>query len=172
MSLLIVAAKDTNEALELLSTKPKKAIKTHFVEEFEGIDNFLYDFKDEFLHYEIYYRFDPYRETYLEASSVCKIKIFSGSILQWITENCAKENTLISRYGITLNKIKNFAIGLNNVCDVAIKNKYGLVGIGDANLCNAQVEYSVLVAFIASVDVPAHWRIPLLIKIALPLRAG
>lgn len=76
MSLLIVAAKDTNEALELLSTKPKKAIKTHFVEEFEGIDNFLYDFKDEFLHYEIYYRFDPYRETYLEASSVCKIKIF------------------------------------------------------------------------------------------------
>lgn len=87
--------------------------------------------KDEFLHYEIYYRFDPYRETYLEASSVCKIKIFSGSILQWITENCAKENTLISRYGITLNKIKNFAIGLNNVCDVAIKNKYGLVGIGD-----------------------------------------
>ena len=27
MSLLIVAAKDTNEALELLSTKPKKAIK-------------------------------------------------------------------------------------------------------------------------------------------------
>ena len=88
-------------------------------------------FKDEFLHYEIYYRFDPYRETYLEASSVCKIKIFSGSILQWITENCAKENTLISRYGITLNKIKNFAIGLNNVCDVAIKNKYGLVGIGD-----------------------------------------
>ena len=96
MSLLIVAAKDTNEALELLSTKPKKAIKTHFVEEFEGIDNFLYDFKDEFLHYEIYYRFDPYRETYLEASSVCKIKIFSGSILQWITENCAKENTLIS----------------------------------------------------------------------------
>ena len=123
MSLLIVAAKDTNEALELLSTKPKKAIKTHFVEEFEGIDNFLYDFKDEFLHYEIYYRFDPYRETYHEASSV--------SILQWITENCAKENTLISRYGITLNKIKNFAIGLNNVCDVAIKNKYGLVGIGD-----------------------------------------
>ena len=131
MSLLIVAAKDTNEALELLSTKPKNAIKTHFVEEFEGIDNFLYDFKDEFLHYEIYYRFDPYRETYLEASSVCKIKIFSGSILQWITENGAKENTLISRYGITLNKIKNFAIGLNNVCDVAIKNKYGLVGIGD-----------------------------------------
>ena len=106
-------------------------MKTHFVEKFEGIDNFLYDFKDEFLHYEIYYRFDPYRETYLEASSVCKIKIFSGSILQWITENCAKENTLISRYGITLNKIKNFAIGLNNVCDVAIKNKYGLVGIGD-----------------------------------------
>lgn len=94
MSLLIVAAKDTNEALELLSTKPKKAIKTHFVEKFEGIDNFLYDFKDEFLHYEIYYRFDPYRETYLEASSVCKIKIFSGSILQWITENCAKENTV------------------------------------------------------------------------------
>ena len=55
---------------------------------------------------------------------------------------------------------------------IAIKNKYGLVGIGDWNLCNAQVEYSVLVAFIASVDVPAHWRIPLLIKIALPLRAG
>lgn len=131
MSLLIVAAKDTNEALELLSTKPQKAVKTHFVEELEGIGSFLYDFKNEFLNYEIYYRFDPYRETYLEASSVYKIKIFSDSILQWITENGTKENTLISRYSITLNKIKKFAIKLNNVCDVAIKNKYGLVGIGD-----------------------------------------
>ena len=26
---------------------------------------------------------------------------------------------------------EKFAIRLNNVCDVAIKNKYGLVGIGD-----------------------------------------
>lgn len=42
MSLLIVAAKDTNEALELLSTKPKKAIKTHFVEEFEGTERLVY----------------------------------------------------------------------------------------------------------------------------------
>lgn len=131
MSLQIIAAKDIDDAFKKVSTMPKKEAKNYVVDEFEGIGDFLYDIRNELVNYDIYYRFDPYRETVLEASLVCKIKTFSESILQWIAENSAKENTVIQKYGISLKKIKAFAMGLNDVCDIAIKNNYDLVGFGD-----------------------------------------
>ena len=56
---------------------------------------------------------------------------FNIDIIQSVEIALAKILSELVYLAITLNKIKNFAIGLNNVCDVAIKNKYGLVGIGD-----------------------------------------
>ena len=71
MSLSIVAAKDIDQALEILSAKAGKAMKSFIAEEPEGADRFLYDFQDAFTNYAIYYRFDPYRDIkfYLSAAS-------------------------------------------------------------------------------------------------------
>lgn len=55
MSLPIVAAKNMNHALDILSIKPRKAIRNCIVEEPEGMDCFLYDFKEHFLNYDVYY---------------------------------------------------------------------------------------------------------------------
>ena len=73
----------------------------------------------------------PYWTYMLENDKVYEIKIFSHSILKWVTESDIEENMLIRKYSLTFKKIKNFAMGLNNICDFAIKNGYGFVGIGD-----------------------------------------
>ena len=45
MSLSIVAAKDLEQVIEILSARPQKAVKDHLAEEPEGVGNFLYDFQ-------------------------------------------------------------------------------------------------------------------------------
>lgn len=130
MSLLIVAAKNKKHAFELCEIYNDVASQC-MVDEIEGIAGFLYDFKEKFLNYECYYTFDPYRDTYLKKSKVNEIKIFANSILNWIIESNIEEDIIIERYNLTFEKIKNFAIALNNICDFAIINGYGLVGLGD-----------------------------------------
>lgn len=62
MALSIVAAKDIEQAFEILSASPRKAVKDHLAEEPEEVGKFIYDFRAAFTNYECYYRFDPYRD--------------------------------------------------------------------------------------------------------------
>ena len=57
MSLSIVAAKDIEQAIEILASRPRKTVKDHLAEEPEGVGNFLYDFRAAFTNYQCYYRF-------------------------------------------------------------------------------------------------------------------
>ena len=95
MSLSIVAAKDMEQAFELLASRPQKAMKDHMAEEPEGMGNFLYDFRAAFTNYQYYYRFNPYGETYLEMDQVPVIKAFSDSAIKWLAEHSAEENSVI-----------------------------------------------------------------------------
>ena len=131
MSLSIVAAKDIDQALEILSAKPGKAMKDFITEEAEEVGCFLYDFRAAFTNYECYYRFDPYRDTQLEADLVPAIRAFSNSVGAWLAEHGAEENRVIQKYGLSFQKIRCFAAELSRVCDVAIEHGYGLAGIGD-----------------------------------------
>ena len=131
MSLSIVAAKDIAQALEILSDKPGKAIKDFIAEEPEEVGCFLYDFRAAFTNYECYYRFDPYRDTLLEADQVPYIQAFADSVATWLLEHGGEENRVIQKYGLSFQKIRRFAAELNRVCDVAIEHGYGLAGIGD-----------------------------------------
>ena len=131
MALSIVAAKDVDQALEILSARPQKTAKDHLAEEPEEIGKFLYDFRAAFTNYACYYRFDPYRDTCLEPDQVPAIKAFSDSVIEWLAEHCAEENSVIRQYGVSFKKIRRFAVDLGHVCDTAMEHGYGLVGIGD-----------------------------------------
>ena len=54
MSLSIVAAKDIEQAIEILASRPRKTVKDHLAEEPEGVGNFLYDFRAAFTNYQCY----------------------------------------------------------------------------------------------------------------------
>lgn len=55
MSLSIVAAKDIEQAIEILASRPRKTVKDHLAEEPEGVGNFLYDFRAAFTNYQCYH---------------------------------------------------------------------------------------------------------------------
>ena len=93
MSLSIVAAKDMEQAIELLASRPRKAVKDHLAEEPEGVGNFLYDFRAAFTNYQCYHRFDPYGETCLEMDQVPAIKAFSDSVRKWLAGHSADETS-------------------------------------------------------------------------------
>ncbi|WP_295584280.1 hypothetical protein [uncultured Oscillibacter sp.] len=131
MSLSIVAAKDIAQAFELLSAGPEKAAKDRLAEEPEEVGRFLYDFRAAFQHYACYYRFDPYGDTCLELDRVPAIRAFSDSVVTWLGEHGAEENSVIQRYGVSFKRIRSFAADLGHVCDAAMEHGYGLIGIGD-----------------------------------------
>lgn len=131
MPLSIVAAKDIGQAIDILTTGSGRAGKHYVAEEPNGIDKFLYNCRNEFSYYGWYYRFDPYRETYLEPNRVPIIKNFSDSIGEWIADHGAEEHIVIRKYSLSFQKIRDFADKLNRVCETAMENGYGLVGIGD-----------------------------------------
>ena len=131
MSLSIVAAKDMEQAIELLASRPRKAVKDHLAEEPEGVGNFLYDFRAAFTNYQCYYQFDPYGEACLEMDQVPAIKAFSDSVIAWLAGHSAEETSVIQRYGVSFKKIRGFVAALIRVCNTAMEHGYGLAGIGD-----------------------------------------
>ena len=131
MSLSIVAAKDMEQAIELLASRPRKAVKDHLAEEPEGVGNFLYDFRAAFTNYQCYHRFDPYGEICLEMDQVPAIRAFADSVFNWLSAHGAEETSVIQRYGVSFQKIRGFVAALIRVCNTAMEHGYGLVGIGD-----------------------------------------
>jgi len=97
----------------------------------ENMGNFLYDFKDSFENYNYYYKFEPYRETYVDNKDIRTIKVFSISITRWIEDCKIEESKLIDKYNLSFTKIKEYAKKLAELCDFAISNGYGLLGQGD-----------------------------------------
>ena len=131
MSLSIVAAKDMEQAIELLASRPRKAVKDHLAEEPEGVGNFLYDFRAAFTNYQSYHRFDPYGETCLEMDQVPAIRAFADSVFNGLSAHGTEETSVIQRYGVSFQKIRGFIAALIRVCNTAMEHGYGLVGIGD-----------------------------------------
>lgn len=131
MSLSIVAAKDMEQAIELLASRPRKAVKDHLAEEPEGVGNFLYDFRAAFTNYQCYHRFDPYGETCLEMDQVPAVRAFADSVFNWLSAHGAEETSVIQRYGVSFQKIRGFVAALIRVCNTAMEHGYGLAGIGD-----------------------------------------
>ena len=114
MSLSIVAAKDIEQAIEILASRPRKA-----------------DFRAAFTNYQCYYQFDPYGETCLEMDQVPAIKDFLDSVRKWLAGHSAEETSVIQRYGVSFKKIRGFVAALIRVCNTAMEHGYGLAGIGD-----------------------------------------
>ncbi|HIQ67470.1 MAG TPA: hypothetical protein IAB74_03045 [Candidatus Faecousia excrementigallinarum] len=131
MAMEIVAAESISQAVEMLTRKPRKAIRDFCVVLPEKLDDFLYDFRESFQNYQTFYLFDPYGEVFLPAEAVSQIKVFSDSVVKWAEENSPAENKVIETYGISLKKIRQFGTGLGHVCEIARENGYSLVGVGD-----------------------------------------
>lgn len=131
MPLVIVAAKNLKHAFSIVEFSPQEMVKEYILVENDGIQDFLFDHKEFFTNYDIYYKFDPYMDICLEKEDVQKIIVFAYSILEAISKKVIQKSKLIIKYHLTYKKINEFALGLIRISTLALEKQYTLVGLGD-----------------------------------------
>lgn len=128
MALIIVSAKDKEDAYEkLIKLKKKEA----YVEEPKGFQDFIFDYRNELECYETYGKLNPDGISKIDNEEIKFIKIFTESVTRYLEENEKQENRIIEKYNLSFKKIKNYIIKLKKVLDLAEKNGDDIVGLGD-----------------------------------------
>lgn len=128
MALIIVSAKDREDAYEkLIKLKKKEA----YVEEPKRFQNFIFDYRNELKCYEIYWKLNPYGISKIDNSEIKFIKEFLESVTRFLEENEKLENRIIDKYNLSFKKIRNYIGKLMKVLDHAEKNGDDIVGLGD-----------------------------------------
>ncbi len=128
MALIIVSAKDREDAYnKVIKLKKKEA----YVEEPKGLQNFIFDYKNEFKFYEVYWKLNPYGISKIDNEEIKFIKIFAESVNRFLEENEKLENRIIEKYNLSMKKIRNYIDKLMKVLDLAEKNGDDIVGLGD-----------------------------------------
>ncbi len=128
MALIIVSAKDREDAYyKIIKLKNKEA----YVEEPKRFQDFIFDYKNEFEFYEVYWKLNPYGISKIDNREIKFIKEFLESITRFLEENAKLENKIIEKYNLSMKKIRNYIDKLMKVLDFAEKNGDDIVGLGD-----------------------------------------
>lgn len=128
MALIIVSAKDREDAYnKVIKLKKKEA----YVEEPKGLQDFIFDYKNEFEFYEVYWKLNPDGISKIYNEEIKFIKIFAESLSLFLEENEKLENRIIEKYNLSFKKIRNYIDKLMKVLDLAEKNGDNLIGLGD-----------------------------------------
>lgn len=128
MALIIVSAKDREDAYnKVIKLKKKEA----YVEEPKGLQDFIFDYKNEFEFYEVYWKLNPDGIFKIYNEEIKFIKIFAESLSLFLEENEKLENRIIEKYNLSFKKIRNYIDKLMKVLDLAEKNGDNLIGLGD-----------------------------------------
>lgn len=128
MALIIVSAKDREDAdNKVIKLKKKEA----YVEEPKGLQNFIFDYKNEFKFYEVYWKLNPYGISKINNREIKFIENFLESLSLFLEENENLENKIIEKYNLSMTKIRKYIVKLKKVLDLAEKNGDNLIGLGD-----------------------------------------
>ena len=128
MALIIVSAKDREDAYnKVIKLKKKEA----YVVEPKGLQDFIFDYKNEFECYEVYWKLNPDGISKIDNSEIKFIKEFLESVTVFLEENEKLENKIIEKYNLSMKKIRNYIDKLMKVLDLAEKNGDDIVGLGD-----------------------------------------
>lgn len=128
MALIIVSAKDREDAYnKVIKLKKKEA----YVEEPKGLQDFIFDYKNEFEFYEVYWKLNPDGISKIYNEEIKFIKIFAESLSLFLEENKKLENKIIEKYNLSMTKIRKYIGKLMKVLDLAEKNGDNLIGLGD-----------------------------------------
>lgn len=130
--LTIVSAKNLEEVYKNIVDKGKR--QTYIFEE-RGLQDFFFEYRDNFKSYEKYWELNPYGVSKVSSEDVFLIKEFAESVNEFVDEKISSkielENRIIERFNLSISKIRKYICSLIKLCDHAIKNNDDLFGIGD-----------------------------------------
>lgn len=113
--------------LTVIKLKKKEA----YVEEPKGLQDFIFDYKNEFEFCEVYWKLNPYGISKINNREIKFIENFLESLSLFLEENEKLENKIIEKYNLSMKKIRNYIDKLMKVLDIAEKNGDDIVGLGD-----------------------------------------
>ena len=128
MALIIVSSKNREDAYNKVIKLKKKET---YVEEPKGLQDFIFDYKNEFEFYEVYWKLNTDGISKIDNEEIKFIKIFAESVNRFLEENEKLENRIIEKYNLSMKKIRNYIDKLMKVLDLAEKNGDNLIGLGD-----------------------------------------
>lgn len=128
MPLYILAAKTIEEAYERsLHQKRKEA---YIIEE-KGVQDFLFQYRDQLKQYDIYWQLNPYGVSKVECSDIPYIQVFAKSVKEWTEHHPNMENRIIDEFNLSFPRINRYMERLIRLCGFALENKEGFIALGD-----------------------------------------
>ncbi|MBZ2386936.1 hypothetical protein K8P03_06540 [Anaerococcus murdochii] len=113
--------------------KKSKSLKNYLmVTEEKNMQDFFYDYRDNFSFFDSYWLFDPHKDTELKRESLEDIEKFAQSLYDF-TKNLdlEEENKIIEKYNLSQRKIETYGKKLASLARLAIEKNMTLVGLGD-----------------------------------------
>lgn len=110
----------------------KKSRNYKYVIEEKNMQDFFYDYRDNFSSLETYWLFDPYKDIELKKEDLEEIESFAQSLYDFAKNlDLREENIIIEKYNLSKRKIKSYGKKLAALARLAIEKNMTLAGLGD-----------------------------------------
>lgn len=110
----------------------KKSRNYKYVIEEKNMQDFFYDYRDNYSSLETYWLFDPYKDVELKKEDLEEIEIFAQSLYNFAKNlDLKEENKIIEKYNLSQRKIKSYGKKLADLASLAIEKNMTLAGLGD-----------------------------------------
>ena len=98
----------------------------------KNMQDFFYDYRDNFSFFDTYSLFDPYKDIELKKEKIEEIEIFAQSLYDFAKNlDLKEENKIIEKYNLSKTKIKTFGKKLADLARLALEKNMTLAGLGD-----------------------------------------
>lgn len=113
--------------------KKSKSLKNHLMlTEEKNMQDFFYDYRDNFSFFDTYSLFEPYKDIELKREDLGDIENFAQSLYDFAKNlDLKEENKIIEKYNLSQRKIKTYGKKLADLARLALEKNMTLVGLGD-----------------------------------------
>lgn len=113
--------------------KKSKSLKNYNVlTEERNMQDFFYDYRDNFSSFDTYWLLDPYKDIELKKEKLTDIEKFAQSLYDFAKNlDLKEENKIIEKYNLSKIKLKTYGKKLKALARLATEKNMTLVGLGD-----------------------------------------
>ena len=113
--------------------KKAKSLKNYkYITEEKNMQDFFYDYRNNFSSLETYWLLDPYKDIELKRENLEDIEKFAQSLYDFAKNlDLKEENKIIDKYKLSQRKIKTYGKKLKELARLAIEKNMTLAGLGD-----------------------------------------
>lgn len=96
------------------------------------MQDFFYDYRDNFSFFDTYSLFEPYMDIELKRENLEDIEKFAQSLYDFAKKlDLEEENKIIEKYNLSKTKIKTYGKNLKALARLALEKNMTLAGLGD-----------------------------------------